>query len=260
MKVWKKGNITSDKYNQRLLERFADGKITATDLKKRLHPKRNKVKPYSNKQVRNFLTQKMGWMNTKQTKACKYLEYDHPAMEKVREYVAHQSSPEHPQPVHPRLILNIDQVWTMRFSSQDTTYFKPSAVGGSSLYIYICIGMCRDIHCCRIALLIYILYTYTHDTYLLTGFIKDPFTRSKRKQEEMERIELIPKATKQSKWKKVWAKNEQGRSFVTSVDKDGVKKYDASSVPRLDEVQQQRMPRTIKNLEQEGLRVSVPIS
>ena len=145
------GNIESDKHNQRVFKQYGEGKVTRAHMKNRLNPKRDKLKPVSMKQVRNWLVNKMGWMNTRQTKSCKYLDYNHPAMEKVREYVAHQSSPEHPQPVHPRLILNIDQVWTMRFSSQETNYFKPDATGGSSLY-YIYIYIYTYIH----------IYTYMY--------------------------------------------------------------------------------------------------
>ena len=118
-------------------------------------------------------------------------------------------------------------------------------------YVYICIYI--YIYTC-------IIYIYTRHVPSYSGLIKDPFTRCKRKAEEVDRIERISKGTKQSKWKKVYAKHDQGRSQIRIVDKNGVKKYVNASVPKLDEVQQQRMPRTVKHIEKEGLRVSVPIS
>ena len=68
-----------------------------------------------------------GWTKKQQKKPGKYLPYEHPRMQAVRDgvrwYVEKQG-------VHPRLILNFDHVWAMRSHPSLKQLHKPPAAAG----------------------------------------------------------------------------------------------------------------------------------
>lgn len=74
-----------------------------------------------------------------------HLPYDHGSLEAVRTYIGSLVSE---KVVHPRLIGNFDQVWSMRFRPQRKTYMKESSLRGSTKDPHARSSMLRKIRHC----------------------------------------------------------------------------------------------------------------
>ena len=68
-----------------------------------------------------------GWGTIGQKKPNKYLPYHHPKMRRVRAYIQHLIKK---CGVHPKLVLNVDQVWCMRYKPQLRKFWKDPQKAG----------------------------------------------------------------------------------------------------------------------------------
>ena len=123
-------NKSSIEHNQELARKLRSGEITyqeAAQDKKQL--KIQVPEKVSLKTMRRF-TEKYGWEKYHVQKPSKFLPYEHESMKTIRDYVR-EVVEEHK--VHPRLVLNIDQIWTMRWTPEKTKLHKPGAAAGPFL-------------------------------------------------------------------------------------------------------------------------------
>ncbi len=122
-----KANRTAQFKNKRLARQLRRGEITASEAAACMVP----LKRHANKvtkMVAHRFGKRYGWGKRKCGMPGNFLDYNNPKMQAVRDAVHNRVANSH---VHPRLVLNFDQVWRLKYRPARKVLFKPSANAGN---------------------------------------------------------------------------------------------------------------------------------